>query len=410
MVACEAGDIPSGESRGVEIVVRPIGPGEFTNTATVHSRTPDPDPENSSAEATTTVRPVADVEISMTASEESVERGDELSWTVDVKNNGPSTSTGGEVVSELPPNVEILILNGICSFTGEEESGQTVTCSAGGPLASGGSRTVAVITVRVLGSEDLTNTATVSAAESDTDESNNVATTLTKFVEAAPPPADPTDTSLTLATARSLIVFPQSVGLGGGLVDDGGRAIPNAEIIIERRLAGEGEFRRVGAARTNGSGVFSARVSPPSNAVFRARFMGDGENRPSASAVGVNVRALVNLRLSRSVARPGQGVVVAGAVRPVKTSFAVLTIRRGGKVVVSRRVGLDGQGRYRFVYRVPARGNYLVQVRFPGDRDNVANASSRRFHATPPPRGGGQNVKILRPGAAQTGRCGNEKS
>jgi hypothetical protein len=96
-------------------------------------------------------------------------------------------------------------------------------------------------------------------------------------------------------------------------------------------------------------------------------------------------------------------MVIAGNVRPAKTSFAVLTIRRGGKVVVNRRVGLDGQGRYRFVYRVPARGNHLVHVRFPGDRDNVGNIASKRFRATAPPRGGGQNVNILRPGAARSG-------
>ncbi|MBA2377289.1 MAG: hypothetical protein H0V75_14380 [Rubrobacter sp.] len=190
-----------------------------------------------------------------------------------------------------------------------------------------------------------------------------------------------TDTNLTLDSGSNVITFPQNVGLGGRLVGEGGQAVPNAEIIIERRFATQRAFQRIGATTTNQNGAFTARVSSPRNTVFRARFAGDGGSNPSIAATRVNVRAAVNLRLSRNAVRPGQNVIVSGNVRPVKRSFAVLTIRRGGQIVVNRRINLNNRGAYRFVYRVPTRGNYSATVRFNGDADNVANASSRTFRA-----------------------------
>lgn len=507
VVVCEAGDIPAGESREFEIVVRTTEPGEVTNTATVSSRTPDPDRDNNFAEAVTNFAHVAELEITKTASEDEVEQGEELTWTIDIKNNGPSTATQVQFVDELPPNVEVLVLNaGGCRIEGERETGQTVTCSGGSSLGAGASRTVAIITVKVLGSEDLTNTVTVSSNEIDTDETNNTDTAQTTVVPAGDSPqpavdldpaslsfgewevgtsgpsrtvtltntgdanlevgevglegddagefsiesevcagagieaeetcevevtfspsstgeknaaltitsdapdsphelelsgtgveaALPSDTSLILGAGRSTVPFGQNVLLSGRLVDEDGKALPGKEIVVERRFVYQQNFRLIGTTTTNARGAFSVRLSPPGNAVFRARFAGDGANTASSAATRVNVRALVNLRLSRVSVPTGQNVVVTGNVRPVKTSFALLTIRRGGTVVVNRRVNLDGQGRYRFVYRVPIRGNYVATVRYPGDGQNLSGASSRRFQSSAaPPRSAGQQQSTV---------------
>ncbi len=219
---------------------------------------------------------------------------------------------------------------------------------------------------------------------------HDVALSGTGVAAPPPPPDDPTDTSLALTSGTDIIVFGQSVRLSGRLVDEDGGSLSGKEVTLERRFATQQRFQRVGTLTTNPNGRFSTRVSPPRNAVFRARFTGDGENSASASATGVRVRSVVGLNLSRSAVPVGQNVVIAGNVRPAKTSFVNLTIRRGGQVVVNRRVDLSNQSRYRFVYQVTARGNHLVQVRYPGDRDNLAGAASQRFQAVAAPRAGSQ--------------------
>jgi uncharacterized repeat protein (TIGR01451 family) len=217
VVTCGVGDVPDGESRVVEIVVRPVGAAEFTNAATVNSRTSDPAPENNAADATVTVLPAADIGIIKAASADTVNQGASLSWTIEARNSGPATATQLRLVDKLPPNVEITEINSFgCTVTGERETGQTVTCDYGNSISldKDGSVSLAIITVKVLGAGDLLNTATISAAEADADEANNTATVRTTVVPSNGAPAA-TDDRYTVARDGKLVV-----GAPGVLAND----------------------------------------------------------------------------------------------------------------------------------------------------------------------------------------------
>jgi len=63
---------------------------------------------NNRSNQTTTIQAAADLELSKSASPDPVIGGGEVTYTLTVKNNGPSVSTGFRVVDTLPPNVTLV--------------------------------------------------------------------------------------------------------------------------------------------------------------------------------------------------------------------------------------------------------------------------------------------------------------
>jgi uncharacterized repeat protein (TIGR01451 family) len=99
--------------------------------------------------------------------------GDKLTYTLRVRNNGPDTATGVVVTDRLPANVEFLSADAGCLH----KEG-TVTCTLG--TVREVDRPARRITVRVTGAGKVTNTATVTANETDRHPSNNTATVVTQ--------------------------------------------------------------------------------------------------------------------------------------------------------------------------------------------------------------------------------------
>ena len=179
------------------------------NTANINipcSSASDPNCANNSATTTVYVASPtqADVAITKTASPDPVDQGTNLTYTLQVTNNGPATAQGVTVTDPIPGEViyaSVATSQGTCTYT---VSTTTVSCSLGN--LSVGSLVVITINVNAntFSSSTLsTNTATVSATTGDPNLSNNTASFTSTI--AAP-------TAVQLASFRA---YPRQ---GGGIL------------------------------------------------------------------------------------------------------------------------------------------------------------------------------------------------
>jgi uncharacterized repeat protein (TIGR01451 family) len=147
----------------------------ITDTATVSSAGGDPNSANNTANASSVVASPsqADVAIVKTAAPEPVDQGTNLTYTLQVTNNGPAVAQGVQVTDPLPAQVtfaSVSTTQGTCS-----QASGTVTCNLGS-LSVGG---LVIITINVnaatFSSNTLaTNTATViTTVTTDPNLSNN---------------------------------------------------------------------------------------------------------------------------------------------------------------------------------------------------------------------------------------------
>jgi uncharacterized repeat protein (TIGR01451 family) len=124
------------------------------------------------------VVPGADLAITKTDSPDPVKGGQNLTYTIVVTNNGPSTATGVTMTDQLPKNAgfaSATTTKGTCSA---KPSRALVTCALG-DLVSGASATVTIV-VKSPAKGTITNTASVTATSpTDPNPGNNTATATT---------------------------------------------------------------------------------------------------------------------------------------------------------------------------------------------------------------------------------------
>jgi uncharacterized repeat protein (TIGR01451 family) len=148
----------------------------ITNTATVAppSGVVDPDNNNNSGSVTSTPQPNSDLSITKTANATAVKAGDEVTYTINAKNNGPSDAPGVVVTDALPTGVNFVSASstkGTCSGT------TTVTCNIGTLTAAAPDNT-AVVTIKIqvpftFPVGPLSNSAVVSSPVTDPTGGNN---------------------------------------------------------------------------------------------------------------------------------------------------------------------------------------------------------------------------------------------
>lgn len=98
----------------------------ITNVGTVSSDLPDPDPDNNTSTLKTPVKKKADVQIIKTASPGNPKPGDVVTYTLKVKNNGPSVAKNVVATDSLPNGVTFVSADAPCV-----EADGEVTCALG---------------------------------------------------------------------------------------------------------------------------------------------------------------------------------------------------------------------------------------------------------------------------------------
>jgi uncharacterized repeat protein (TIGR01451 family) len=154
------GVLAPGETATVQITVnRPLLDGTFTNTATVSNLNEgDPNAANNSASDTITVEPIADVEMTgKTVSPAAVRAGQNATYVLSFRNNGPSTAQNVAVADALafaPGDTGATVLSVDSSKAGSTctiGAGSVLTPAAGafscsiGTLASGETQTITLV-------------------------------------------------------------------------------------------------------------------------------------------------------------------------------------------------------------------------------------------------------------------------
>jgi uncharacterized repeat protein (TIGR01451 family) len=197
IVTCNLNNMNNGASTQFTIDVMPTAVGPINNYTIVSANENDPDSTNNSDTETTAVIPLTGTELALTKSDsvDPVPLGDNLTYTIQVTNNGPEDATGVTVTDVLPGSVTFVSASPGCS-----ESAGTVTCDIGNLDASASVSLEIVVTTNTAGT--ISNTATVTGNESDPFPANN---TDTEDTVVTPPPAD-------LALTKSDSADPVDIG------------------------------------------------------------------------------------------------------------------------------------------------------------------------------------------------------
>ncbi|MCA9121123.1 MAG: DUF11 domain-containing protein [Planctomycetaceae bacterium] len=165
-IICAVGALAVGESASVTIVahVESWVVDEIINEGCVYSTSTDTDTTNNCSIAHTPIDVHTDLELVKTADGIKAIAGQDLTYTLRVKNNGPSDSTNVQLEDELPPEVSfvsVLTTHGSCSL--EVTSVQTVICDLGTVVAGDTAVVTLVVHVGPWVPEDaiITNTGSV---------------------------------------------------------------------------------------------------------------------------------------------------------------------------------------------------------------------------------------------------------
>ena len=158
---------------GVAIAAN-VSPGSVTNTAVVHTTTPDPVPANDSASATLDITTQASLQVSKEVVTDPVVAGRPIEWTVTITNNGPSDAQATTFSDTAPSGVAFTGATASNAATCTTTTASAASCSLG-VLAAGDSVTVSLsgdIATSVPVGATITNTA---SASSPTDPTANTA-------------------------------------------------------------------------------------------------------------------------------------------------------------------------------------------------------------------------------------------
>jgi len=156
----------------------------LTNTASLTANaTADPGNGNNSSTSTTTVTRSADLQVTKTAAPDPATPGSTETFTINVKNVGPSDNGGYSLTDNVPPGTTF-----VSASTGCTQSSGTVTCTSSG-LTPGATDTYTVVVQISSGFADggtLTNTAAITTnPTTDPDHTNDSSTSTTTVTRKA---------------------------------------------------------------------------------------------------------------------------------------------------------------------------------------------------------------------------------
>ena len=173
-LSCNVGSLAQGESASIEIIGKAVVAGEITYTVQVVSDEADSNSENNQANEINTIYSVdisADLTISMSPSEDSVNVGTQYYFDITITNIGPDQAENVSITSQLPSQVGFISAvpsQGTCQTSNE------ISCDLGS-IDTSGQATIR-ITVETLTAGIAMHIADVSSATFDPNILNNSAT------------------------------------------------------------------------------------------------------------------------------------------------------------------------------------------------------------------------------------------
>jgi uncharacterized repeat protein (TIGR01451 family) len=181
VVTCAIGTLAAGTSASFTVNFTSTAAVDVNDTATVTSSTPDPNLANNTATGRVSFIGVADLALTKTGAPGPVTAGTNLTYTMTVTNNGPSTAPNVALADILPVEVKLVSAvptQGACSGTTTPGTPPPLICNLGS-LANAASATVTVVvTVNAdtPNGRTLINNASVASSFSDPNNANNNAT------------------------------------------------------------------------------------------------------------------------------------------------------------------------------------------------------------------------------------------
>jgi large repetitive protein len=189
-VTCTIGTLGAGDSVTRTVTLRAgaaLAGQVVNNTASVDSTTEDPDPSNNEDEESVTVGRRVDLSITKTVDPATVAAGQTATFTLTVRNDGPSPATGVILTESLPSGLELVSTapsQGSC----DRPVGNAVECNLG-TIAPAGTAQV-LVTARATSDaagQSLTNTASVTSNEPEARIGDNSASSALGVTAASAP-------------------------------------------------------------------------------------------------------------------------------------------------------------------------------------------------------------------------------
>ncbi|MFC3195683.1 COG1361 S-layer family protein [Marinicella sediminis] len=166
---CSLGTITAGSSASYTLQVTvDATTGTITNNASVTSDATDNTPGNNSTSEDTVVQPEIDLSITKSDDVDPVAVGGNVTYTIDVANAGPSDATNVVVTDTLPAGMTLVSTSG-CA----EDPAAVPTCTLGTIVSGSSAQYNLVVSIDPGTGGTLTNNASVTATETDTNAGNN---------------------------------------------------------------------------------------------------------------------------------------------------------------------------------------------------------------------------------------------
>jgi len=188
-VDCALGNMADGASATVVIVVIPNVAATIWNSASVSANEDDPTLSNNNVTRGTLVQDngsdptpppsptaEADLDINLKDSPDPISRGQQLTYTATVSNNGPGTAESVELADALPSGVNFVSAS---ASQGSCSGSSNISCQLG-DLASGDSAVVEIVVIPTEKTKRLRNTVKVQSQTPDPDPKNNQDNTRTR--------------------------------------------------------------------------------------------------------------------------------------------------------------------------------------------------------------------------------------
>jgi uncharacterized repeat protein (TIGR01451 family) len=308
----------------------------FTNIATVSSSTGDPNDENNSSAAATTVPlPSADLGVTKAVDSDQVLPNSDVTYTIQVNNGGPNDAAKAELDDTLPGNMTFVSL--------QQTSGPAWTCNSLAPGSGGtvvckldplpvGSNSTFILKGHIPSTASsgttYVNTASVTTSSNDPNPENNSSDATTSVVAAAP----------TLTTQAS-----GSVSLGGAISDastlsggSGATGTINFFAFGPNDSSCNGALAFTSSVSVNGDGQYLSGSFVPSAVGtyrFTASYSGDGNNKatatvcsdPNESVTVTQGTTSTTLTTSKSPTVFGENVTFTATVTPNAPATATPT-------------------------------------------------------------------------------------